>query len=149
MPRLSKRPDLAFDDAMAVHVLRAAGALYRDLQLAFDKHPTCMSGVLDGTLHPGSWDAALERLATGEPWHPLVDELVRRRGSDRVISTTRDARPSKRSFQKQLKRLRKHAIPFVRRSGPPRSSGSTPGCRHSTVDCTQPAGQRAENNQQS
>jgi hypothetical protein len=114
MSRPAKLDALSFDDAMSVHVLRAAGVTYRELTQMFKEYPARLSRVLDGSLYAGSWDAAMERLSRGETWHPTVDALVRERGRDPVVASVKGANPCRRQYRQQLKRLRKCTIPFIR-----------------------------------
>ena len=65
MSRPAKTPIITFDHAMTVHVLRAEGFTYGELCSLFGDHTSRITQVLDGVLHPGSWDAALERLGRG------------------------------------------------------------------------------------
>ena len=72
--------------------------------------------VLDGSLHPGSWEAAVERLARGSYWHPRIVSLILALGGvEPLIAATRAADPAKRRYQQALKRMRKISIPFCRR----------------------------------
>jgi hypothetical protein len=114
MARPAKTPVLSFDDAMTIHVLRAHGLTYRELERVVGDHPTRMSKVLNGTLHEGSWDEAVERLSRGQCWHPTVADLVGQHGTERIISTIRSADPRRRRYNQRLKQLRKGQIPFVR-----------------------------------
>ncbi len=114
MSRPAKHPVMSFDDAMTIHVLRAHGLTYRELERVVGDHPTRMSKVLDGTLHEGSWAAALARLSLGDCWHPTVADIVGQHGSERVLSGMKNADPRRRNYEQRLKRLRKGTIPFVR-----------------------------------
>ncbi len=92
---------------MSVHVLRAHGVIFSELTQLFGVNPARFHEILCGNLHPGSWEAAVNRLQTGEPWHPSIAALIERLGLDQVIGVVQAASPTKRQFQQQLKRLRK------------------------------------------
>ena len=113
MRALSIAPALSFQDAMSVHVLRAHGAIYSELTRLFGANPARFHEILSGTLYPGSWESAVERLSyDGEVWHPEVAVLVERLGRSQVLATVKTANPSKRRFQKELKRLRKTTLVY-------------------------------------
>ncbi|MDB5396693.1 MAG: hypothetical protein JWM91_4199 [Rhodospirillales bacterium] len=117
MSRPAKTPAMTFDDAMTVHVLRAEGFTYGELCRLFGDHTSRITQVLDGKLHPGSWDQALERLARGNYWHPrIVAMVVAEGGAEPLIAATKAADPAKRRYQQSLKRLNRFSIPFCRRS---------------------------------
>jgi hypothetical protein len=117
MSRPAKNPPLSFEDAMSVHVLRAEGFTYSELCVLFGDNPNRVIQVLDGTLHPGSWEAALEKLERGVYWHPRIVALVLSFGGPQpLIAATKAANPAFRRHQQALKRLRKISIPFCRRS---------------------------------
>jgi hypothetical protein len=117
MSRPAKNPAMTFDDAMTVHVLRAEGFTYSELCALFSDHVSRIIQVLDGTLHPGSWESALERLERGNYWHPRIVALVLNFGGPQpLIAATRAANPARRRHQQELKRLRKISIPFCRRA---------------------------------
>jgi hypothetical protein len=97
---------------MSVHVLRAHGVIFSDLTQLFGANPARFHEILCGNLHPGSWEAAVDRLQTGEPWNPSVAALIERLGRHEVVETVKAASPTKRQFQQQLKRLRK-STPFA------------------------------------
>ncbi len=109
MPQSSLPPRLTFEDAMAVHVLRAQGVIFSELTRIFGANPARFHEILCGNLYPGSWDAAVERLAAGQIWHPEMGRLIERLGRDRVSEALSAASPKKKQFQKELKRLRKSA----------------------------------------
>ncbi len=92
---------------MSVHVLRAHGVIFSELTQLFGVNPARFHEILCGKLHPGSWEAALNRLREGESWHPSISALIERLGRDEVIEMVQAASPTKRQFQRQLKRLRK------------------------------------------
>jgi hypothetical protein len=96
---------------MSVHVLRAHGMIYSELTRRFGANPARFHEILCGTLHPGSWEAAAERLAKGEPWHTEIAGLVADSGKDHILAELNAANPAKRRFQRQLKRLLKSAPP--------------------------------------
>ena len=102
-------PRLTFEDAMAVHVLRAQGVIFSELTRIFGANPARFHEILCGSLYPGSWDAAVERLAAGESWHPEIAMLVERMGRERLVAAVNSASPTKKQFQRELKRLRKSA----------------------------------------
>ncbi len=102
MSRPAKNPVMTFDDAMTIHVLRAHGLTYRELERVVGDHPTRMSKVLDGTLHEGSWAAALARLSLGESWHPTVADIVGQHGSEGVLSGMKNADPLRRNYEQRL-----------------------------------------------
>lgn len=117
MSRPAKNPAMTFEDAMTVHVLRAEGFTYGELCTLFGDHASRIIQVLDGTLHPGSWEAALEKLGRGVYWHPRIVALVLSfGGSQPLIAATKAANPAHRRHQQELKRLRKISIPFCRRA---------------------------------
>ncbi len=116
MSRPAKNPAATFDDAMAIHVLRAAGVTYSELSLLFGEHSSRITQILDGELHQGSWEAALERLERGDYWHPRIVELAGKVGGFiLLIVATKAADPAARRHQNVLRRLRKTTIPFARR----------------------------------
>jgi hypothetical protein len=118
MSRLAKNPGVTFEDAMTVLVLRAVGVTYRELCLLFGEHSSRMTQILDGELHGGSWEAALQHLARGDYWHPKIVELAGKfGGSALLIAATKAADPARRRHQRMLKRLRKITIPFSPRAG--------------------------------
>jgi len=123
MSRPAKNPAMTFEDAMTVHVLRAEGFTYSELSVLFGDHASRLVQVLDGTLHPGSWEAALDKLSRGIYWHPRIVALVLSFGGPQpLIAATRAANPAYRRHQQELKRLRKISIPFCRRA--PRLGGA-------------------------
>ena len=123
MSRPAKSPAMTFEDAMTVHVLRAEGFTYSELSVLFGDHASRLVQVLDGTLHPGSWEAALDKLSRGIYWHPRIVALVLSLGGPQpLIAATRAANPAYRRHQQELKRLRKISIPFCRRA--PRLGGA-------------------------
>jgi hypothetical protein len=116
LSRPVQTPLLTFDDAMTIHVLRAEGFTYEELRRLFGEHTSRVVQVLDGALHPGSWEAALDRLTRGNYWHPRIVTLILALGGvEPLIAATRAADPVRRRHQQALKRLRKHSIPFGRR----------------------------------
>ncbi|HLG89655.1 MAG TPA: hypothetical protein VKZ79_20940 [Alphaproteobacteria bacterium] len=112
MRRFSIAPILSFQDAMSVHVLRAHGAIYSELTRLFGANPARFHEILTGALYPGSWEAAVERLARGDVWHPAIAQLVERYGRAQVLTTVKGSNPTKRRFQKELKRLRKTSLVY-------------------------------------
>ena len=116
MSRPAKNPPMSFEDAMSVHVLRAEGFTYSELCALFGDSPSRVIQVLDGTLHAGSWDAALDKLSRSVYWHPRIVALVLSLGGPQpLIAATKAANPAHRRHQQELKRLRKISIPFCRR----------------------------------
>ena len=103
------QPRLTFEDAMAVHVLRAQGVIFSELTRIFGANPARFHEILCGNLHPGSWDAAVERMGAGETWHPEIGRMIERLGRDHVCAALNSASPNKKRFQQELKRLRKSA----------------------------------------
>jgi len=97
---------------MSVHVLRAHGAIYSELTRLFGANPARFHEILSGTLYPGSWEAAVDRLARGDIWHPQIAQLVERVGRDQTLAPLKAVNPSKRRFQKELKRLRKSTLVY-------------------------------------
>ena len=97
---------------MSVHVLRAHGAIYSELTRLFGANPARFHEILTGALYPGSWEAAVERLARGDIWHAEIAVLVERLGRERTLAPLKLANPSKRRFQKELKRLRKSSLVY-------------------------------------
>ena len=117
MSRPAKNPAMSFEDAMSIHVLRAEGFTYSELCSLFGDHASRVIQVLDGTFHPGSWEAALDKLERGIYWHPRIVALVMSLGgSQPLIASTKAANPAYRRHQQALKRLRKISIPFCRRA---------------------------------
>jgi hypothetical protein len=117
MSRPAKNPAITFDDAMTVHVLRAEGFTFSELCGLFGDHASRIIQILDGTLHPGSWEAALDKLERGVYWHPRIVALVLSFGGPQpMIAATKAANPAHRRHQQELKRLRKISIPFCRRA---------------------------------
>jgi hypothetical protein len=118
MSRPPKTPGVTFEDAMTVHVLRAVGVTYSDLCQLLGEHSSRVTQILDGDLHKGSWDVALQTLARGDYWHPRIVELVGKYGGNALlIAATKAADPASRRHQQVLKRLRKITIPFSPRAG--------------------------------
>src|SRR5271156_2728410 len=108
MSRPAKNPAMTFDDAMTVHVLRAEGFTFSELSSLFGDHASRIIQILDGTLHPGSWEAALDKLERGIYWHPRIVALVLSFGGPQpMIAATKAANPAHRRHQQALKRLRK------------------------------------------
>jgi hypothetical protein len=97
---------------MSVHVLRAHGAIYSELTRSFGANPARFHEILTGGLYPGSWEAAVDRLARGDVWHPEIAKLVERHGRAQVLATVKGSNPTKRRFQKELKRLRKTSLVY-------------------------------------
>lgn len=117
MSRPAKNPPMSFEDAMSVHVLRAEGFTYSELCALFGDRANRVIQVLDGTVHPGSWEAALDKLSRGVYWHPRIVALVLSLGGPQpLIAATKGANPAYRRHQQELKRLRKISIPFCRRA---------------------------------
>jgi hypothetical protein len=117
MSRPAKNPATSFEDAMSIHVLRAEGFTYSELSTLFGENASRIIQVLDGTIHPGSWEAALEKLERGVYWHPRVVAMILNLGGpEPLIAATKAANPAYRRHQQALKRLRKISIPFCRRS---------------------------------
>jgi hypothetical protein len=123
MGRLAVPPRLTFEDAMSVHVLRAHGVIFRDLKRLFGVNPARFCEILCGALIPGSWEAATERLTARETWHPEIARLVEQHGFDQVLAVLAGANPSKKHFEKELRRLRKSA-PFKGAGSAQRPSAS-------------------------
>jgi hypothetical protein len=96
---------------MSVHVLRAHGVLFSELTRLFGVNAARFYEILCGALFPGSWEAAAERLAAHEIWSPEIARLVDLHGYDAVLGSLAGANPSKKHFEKELRRLRK-AAPF-------------------------------------
>jgi len=94
---------LTFEDAMAVHVLRAQGLIYSDLTCVFGANPARFHEILCGNLHPGSWEEAVARLTRGDSWHPEITRIVALRGNQAVLQLLIEANPSKKRLQRQLK----------------------------------------------
>lgn len=110
--RLTIAPGLSFQDAMLVHVLRAHGTIFSELTQLFGANPARFHEILSGARHPGSWEAAVDRLSRGDFWHPEIARLVERLGREHVLAGLKAANPSKRRFQKELKRLRKSTLVY-------------------------------------
>jgi hypothetical protein len=108
--RFTITPGLTFEDAMLVHVLRAHGVIFSELTRLFGANPARFHEILSGARHPGSWEAAVDRLSHGDIWHPDVARLVERMGREHVLAGLKFANPSKRRFAKELKRLRKSTL---------------------------------------
>ncbi len=116
MSRPAKNPAISFDDAMTIHVLRAEGFTYVELCRLFGDNTSRVTQVLDGVLHSGSWEAALEQLTRGHYWHPRIVALVLNLGGPApLIVATKAADPAHRRYQQTVKRIRKLSIPFCRR----------------------------------
>lgn len=116
MSRPAKNPTMSFEDAMTVHVLRAEGFTYAELCHLFGDPTSRVTQVLDGLLHPGSWESALEHLIRGHYWHPRIVALVLSLGGPApLIVATRAADPAHRRYQQAVKRMRRLSIPFCRR----------------------------------
>jgi hypothetical protein len=86
MRRSAIPPRLTFEDAMSVHVLRAHGVIFSDLNRQFGVNPARFYEILCGVLFPGSWEAATERLNARQTWHPEVTRLVEQGGYDKVLT---------------------------------------------------------------
>jgi hypothetical protein len=94
---------------MTVHVLRAQGVIFSELTRIFGANPARFHEILCGNLYPGSWDAAVDRLATGQIWHPEIARLIERLGPQKVFEALKSSSPRKKQFQRELKRLRRSA----------------------------------------
>ncbi|HEX4504805.1 MAG TPA: hypothetical protein VH722_03670 [Alphaproteobacteria bacterium] len=117
MSRPAKNPAMSFEDAMSIHVLRAEGFTYTELCALFGENPSRLIQVLDGSLHPGSWEGALDKLSRGVYWHPRIVAMIMSLGGPQpLIVATKAANPAYRRHQQELKRLRKISIPFCRRT---------------------------------
>jgi len=97
---------------MSVHVLRANGIIYSELTRLFGANPARFHEILSGALYPGSWEGAVDRLSRGDIWHPEISRLVERLGRHQVLAKLEAANPTKRRFQKELKRLRKTTLVY-------------------------------------
>lgn len=116
MTRPIQTPNMTFDDAMTVHVLRAQGITFRELCGLVGDNSGRVTQVLDGTLYPTSWAEAVERLSLGRYWHPRIAGLVTDMGgAEPLVAATRAADPARRRFRRSLKRASRFAIPFCRR----------------------------------
>jgi hypothetical protein len=113
MSRPAKKPTISFDDAAAIHALRAAGIIYAELGRLFQQPAGRVTQVLMGELHDGSWVIAVERLERGEYWHPRIAELAATMGHEVLLTAARAGDPARRRYLLKLKRLRKTTIPFV------------------------------------
>ena len=103
-------PRLTFEDAMAVHVLRAQGMIFSELTRIFGANPARFHEILCGSYFPGSWEAAVERLSAGESWHQAdVSSLIEEQGRERILSAVKAANPAKKQFLKERKRLLRSA----------------------------------------
>jgi hypothetical protein len=95
---------------------RAEGFTYVELCRLFDDHTSRVAQVLDGTLHPGSWEAAVDRLVLGQYWHPRIVALVLSLGGPApLIIAAKASDPAHRGYQQTVRRIRKLSIPFCRR----------------------------------
>jgi hypothetical protein len=126
MPRPPIPPRLTFEDAMSVHVLRAQGTIFSELTRQFGVNRARFHEVLCGTLYPGSWASALDRLSANNIWHPDIALLIERQGHDQVLAALGAANPNKKQFERELKRLRKFA-PVQGRNVKPRPGVSARG----------------------
>jgi hypothetical protein len=106
MPLPSALPQISFERAMSIHVLRACGWIFSDLTALYRANPGRFAEILDGKLHPGSWETALAELKSGRTWSPEVEELVATRGLESVFRSLAAADPSVRRAKKTLKRLK-------------------------------------------
>ena len=109
MGRSAVPPRLTFEDAMSVHVLRAHGVIFSELNRLFGVNPARFYEILCGALFPGSWEAATKRLAEREAWCPEIARLVEQHGYGPVLAALAGANPTKKHFEKELRRLRKSA----------------------------------------
>ena len=66
MSRPAKNPAVTFEDAMTIHVLRAAGLTYSQLSSLVGEHSGRVTQILDGDLHAGSWETAVRTLVRGD-----------------------------------------------------------------------------------
>jgi hypothetical protein len=113
MPHELISPRLTFEDAVVVHALRAQGVIFSELTRIFGANPARFHEILCGKLFPGSWDAAVQRLAAGDGLHAEVARLIQATGRDRVLSAVMVANPAKKQFMRERKRLlRSSPIPF-------------------------------------
>ncbi|MDB5393862.1 MAG: hypothetical protein JWM91_1368 [Rhodospirillales bacterium] len=107
MPRSPEVVKLSFEDAMSVHVLRAQGVIFTKLTCVFEANPARFHEILCGDLYPESWEEAVLRLSKGEIWHSEIARFVERYGLQTVLAALRGANPSKKRFQRELKRQRR------------------------------------------
>jgi hypothetical protein len=105
---------------MSVHVLRAQGMIFSELTRRFGANPARFHEILHGTLYPGSWEAAVDRLTNEDPWNAEIRELISGNRRLDVLAALLAFDPAKRRFQQQLKRLRKTS-PFVAQASGPRA----------------------------
>jgi hypothetical protein len=107
MPQSPETGKLSFEDAMSVHVLRAQGVLFANLTCIFGVNPARFHEILCGDAYPESWDEAVLRLSKGEIWHSEIARFVQKYGLRTVLAALRGANPSKKRFQRELKRQRR------------------------------------------
>jgi hypothetical protein len=110
MPQSPDAVRLSFEDAMSVHVLRAQGVLFANLTCLFGANPARFHEILCGDAYPESWEEAVVRLSNGEIWHSEIARFVERFGRQTVLAALRGANPSKKRFQRELKRQRRWVI---------------------------------------
>lgn len=111
---------LSFEDAMSVHVLRSQGVIFSELTRQFGANPARFHEILCGDAYPESWDEAVSRLSSGEVWHPEIARFIERFGQRTVLAALRGANPSKKRFERELKRQRRwvsHVDVGVRQRG--------------------------------
>jgi hypothetical protein len=92
---------------MSVHVLRAQGVLFANLTCIFGANPARFHEILCGDAYPESWDEAVLRLSKGEIWHSEIACFVETYGLRTVLAALRGANPSKKRFQRELRRQRR------------------------------------------
>jgi hypothetical protein len=107
MPQSPETGKLSFEDAMSVHVLRAQGVLFANLTCIFGANPARFHEILCGDAYPESWDEAVLRLSKGEIWHSEIACFVETYGLRTVLAALRGANPSKKRFQRELRRQRR------------------------------------------
>jgi len=120
MPQSPDAAKLSFQDAMSVHVLRAQGVIFANLTCIFGANPARFHEILCGDAYPESWDEAVLRLSKGEIWHSEIARFVEKYGLQTVLAALRGANPSKKRFQRELKRQRRW-VAFVEPIPRPRS----------------------------
>jgi len=108
-----KTPVMTFEDAVMLHVLRAAGVTYAELSRTFNEHTGRVTQVLEGEFYGDSWMAAIDRLEAGAVWDSRVTGLVARLGAEALLAAVKAGDPARRRYNRKLKRLRKTTIPFV------------------------------------
>jgi len=93
------RPKLSFEDAMSIHVHRAQRRSHIELIRRFGNYPKEILNVLTGKLYPNSREAAVERFARGDYWHPEIARMIDDSGYLQLLTALAAPRPKPGSLR--------------------------------------------------